>query len=85
MMMLVNQKNIDPVLVEDLIELTVMKSLEQAPRICMELMEGDREVAMYFSINRKNKFKVKCSKPMMNQSSPNLSARSLKLQIQSFF
>ena len=84
MMMLVNPRSIDLALEEDLIELTTMMNLEQALRICMGLMGADKVAAMFFWLNRKNKFRVNCSKPMMNQSSLSLSARSLKLQTQNF-
>ncbi len=48
MMMLVNPRSIDLALEEDLIELTTMMSLEQAPRICMGLMGADKVAAMFF-------------------------------------
>jgi hypothetical protein len=48
MMMLANPRSIDLALEEDLIELTTMMSLEQAPRICMGLMGADKVAAMFF-------------------------------------
>ena len=47
MMMLVNPRSIDLALEEDLIELTTMMSLEQAPKICMGLMGVDKVAAMF--------------------------------------